>query len=63
MDKFMAYSPFSYELCVNCKLLPKCWGGCMFKREYIKTDMCPYWKHSYELLITEKFALEGVKND
>lgn len=54
--KFIKYSPFEYEDCLKCKLLPKCWGGCMFKREYIKKNECPYWKYSYETLLKNKIV-------
>lgn len=54
LNKFLQYSPFKYKECLECKILPKCWGGCMFKREYIKRNKCPYWKYSYETLLNNK---------
>lgn len=60
IKNFTAYTPFDYEECRECAYLPKCWGGCMFKRIYLKRNWCPYWKHSFKELAKEEYkTLEG----
>lgn len=47
--RYMLWSPFDFESCLHCKLLPICMGGCPFKgiRDGGKPE-CEKWKYNLQ---------------
>lgn len=54
--KYMFWSPFKYDKCKNCSILPICMGGCPNEGLKQKKPECEQWK--YNLLEVLKFAYE-----
>lgn len=45
--KYMIWSPFDFEKCRECKILPICMGGCQYNGRGAGEPICENWK--YEL--------------
>jgi uncharacterized protein len=52
---YASYDPFSNLLCLQCRYLPTCLGGCrkvqLEKQEYYLDSVCRYSEHSFEPMI------------
>ena len=54
--RYMLWSPFDYDECKNCNILPICMGGCPYEGQKQGKPDCEKWK--YNLLDTLKFTYE-----
>jgi len=68
--KWLAYDPFEVNECRECKFLPICGGGCVYKRLKGQCDVCGSWKYNlkdilnfFYLLYQAKTMKGGDKND
>ncbi|WP_419026490.1 radical SAM protein [Emergencia sp.] len=52
--KYMTWSPFNYDKCRQCKLLPFCMGGCPYNGIGIGEPICENWKYELEEYIKLK---------
>lgn len=52
--KYMTWSPFDFEKCRQCKLLPFCMGGCPYNGISIGEPICENWKYELEEYIKLK---------
>ncbi len=53
--KYMTWSPFSFEKCRACKILPICQGGCLYNGIEGGKPVCDNWKYELEEYIKLKY--------
>ena len=46
--RFEKWTPFDYEKCINCVLLPSCMGGCAYTSMKYGEPQCPSFKYKFE---------------
>lgn len=52
--KYMTWSPFDFEKCRECNILPICMGGCQYNGQKAGEPICENWKYELEKYITLK---------
>lgn len=52
--QYMNWSPFNYEKCRVCKILPICMGGCQYNGMNAGEPVCENWKYELEEYIKLK---------
>ena len=56
---FWDKDPFAFSECIDCKLLPLCFGGCQMKRNIKKVEPCsPEYKYSLDELIIRYYEMQ-----
>lgn len=56
---YLTWSPFEYEKCITCSILPICMGGCPWNciNQY-KEPECEKWKYIIEDVLIERYNIE-----
>lgn len=47
-SKYLTWSPFDFEKCKKCKILPICLGGCQYNGRDAGEPICENWKYELE---------------
>lgn len=53
--KYLTWSPFYFEKCKKCRILPICQGGCSYNGIKAGEPICDNWKYTLEEYIKLKF--------
>lgn len=53
-SKYLTWSPFDFEKCKRCKILPICLGGCQYNGRDAGEPICENWKYELEEYIKLK---------
>lgn len=62
LEKYILWTPFDFEECVSCKMLPICMGGCPYNGLYnLGKPECEKWKYSMDKVLKSICSLT-VKN-
>lgn len=58
---YILHSPFDYNRCINCWLLPICMGGCPYIVKNEGDTQCTKWKYNIEKALLHKYSKMKVQ--
>lgn len=58
---YFLWSPFDYKMCLNCKVLPICMGGCVHCAKQTKNPDCQMWKYNLKGVLFHKYQKQKDK--